>query len=55
MDIAFLASGPDMLPQAVGALVTLLGVAVVLVNGPSNLARRARVADPGRQAPIQES
>jgi membrane protease YdiL (CAAX protease family) len=45
MDVAFLASGPDLLPMVLGAFITILGVAVLVTYGPSSLAPRPRVAD----------
>jgi hypothetical protein len=42
LDIVFGSPGPAMIATTMGAAVTLWGIAVVLVLGPTHLARRPR-------------
>ena len=46
MDVAFLASGPELLPTILGGLITLLGLAILIRFGPGSLAARPKITDP---------
>lgn len=45
MDIAFLASGPPVLPMVIGAMITIWGIGIIFKYGPADLSPRPRVTD----------